>query len=106
MTATTEDYVDVRAIHPDYRLETCWNCGHERYVKRQWRVCHECFMGQQANDDPSKDYVTDEGYTDYGKLWYGEVDDREEYQEIHERETASIRETIERRKARERTVRL
>lgn len=85
---TDREYVDVREIHPAYRREECWNCGHTRYVKQRWRVCKECFMGQQqADEDLRGEYETDEGYTDYRLLWYGDVslsDAKRQYQETTE----------------------
>lgn len=72
----SKEYIDVREIHPDWRWQTCWNCGHEWLIRRptQGRVCRECFMGQNEVDEEKRgEYETEEGYTDYGRLWYGDV---------------------------------
>lgn len=104
-TGRNREYVDVRDVHPDWREETCWNCGNTERVRRIWRVCHECFMGQQqANRDAES--VTDEGYTDYGLLWYGEADDREEYKRQYEQNTAETSDRLLRDRAMEREVRI
>lgn len=102
-----DGYVDIREIHPDWREEVCWYCGRIERVRRQWRVCHGCFMGQQKRDEEHRDsdHVVN-GYTDYGRLWYGEVDDRDEYQELHEESTKEIRERMDRRHMHEREVRI
>jgi len=99
------DYVDIRRVHPDWWVLECWHCGHEEWVgpNRMTRVCHNCFMGQQQVDHDGE-FVTDEGYTDYGRLWYGDVDDRAEYQALYEESTAEVRERSERMRAREREV--
>lgn len=84
-------YVDIREIHPAYREEECWNCGHTRFVRRRWRVCKECFMGQQKHDGE---------YTDYRELWYGDVSigeakrryaETEEEMEKHRQHTVEVR---------------
>lgn len=66
------DYVDIRAIHPDYYVQECWNCGHSEHRNRPFKVCPECFMGQKEVDHDGES-VTDDGYVDYRLLWYGDV---------------------------------
>lgn len=87
----SEDYVDVREIHPSYHEAKCWNCGNTRFVRRRWTVCKECFMGQQKHDGE---------YTDYRELWYGDVSieaakqryaETEEEMEKHRQHTVEVR---------------
>lgn len=98
------DYVDVRAIHPDYYERECWNCGYSELRKRPFTCCPECFMGQKKHDYDTESR-TEEGYTDYRILWYGDIP-LEEAHERYEEGTKDVRESMERRRARERQVRL
>lgn len=95
------EYIDVRELHPDYRHVECWHCGASWYEKHPRRMCHECIMGQEPR--PPGEYVV-EGRVDYGRLWYGDVDDRAEYRERYEEETAEVAARCRRRRAAEREV--
>lgn len=102
--AMSKEYVNIEAIHPDYREETCWNCGNTKHVKRRWTVCKECFMGQkQHNSDASA--TTPEGYTDYRLLWYGDVS-IEEAKRLHEKTQEEVRESMGHPGERKREVRI
>ncbi|WP_337653212.1 hypothetical protein [Halomontanus rarus] len=69
---TDQEYIDVRELHPDYYEQVCWNCGHSELRNRPFTSCPECFMGQKKTDSDGE-FVTDEGYIDYRRLWYGDV---------------------------------
>lgn len=103
-------YVDARDIHPDYSEMTCWNCGHTERVgpNRHMRICHNCFMDNRPTDHETSSTVEGpdgELYTDYRLLWYGDVS-IEEAQRRYEKKTKDVQERAERRRARERTVKL
>lgn len=104
-----EAYVDIEELLPMFEWQECWNCGHQKRVRTDrppWKVCHECFMGQQKVDPEHRgDSTTEEGYTDYRILWYGDVS-IEEAKEQYRENTKDIRERHERMEARERTVRV
>ena len=98
------EFIDIREIHPDYYEQECWNCGYTELRNRPYRKCPECFMGQDGTDADG-DYVTEEGYIDYRKLWYGDVT-IEEAKRRYEANTKSVRERLKRNRGRERSVRI
>lgn len=101
------EYVDVRDLLDVFEWRECWNCGNEKRVRTDqppWKVCHECFMGQQQTDRDTE-YVTPEGYVDFRRLWYGNVSIAEAKRR-YEENTAEIRERHARERARDRTVRV
>lgn len=98
VTVASDDFVDVREVHPDYRRAECWNCGHTWLEKRPKTVCHECFMGQDDGHDG--EYATDEGYINYGALWYEPGLSRAEMKRRYREKTATVRERMQRRRAR------
>lgn len=103
-------YVDIRDIHPGYSLMECWNCGHTEWVglHRRMRICHNCFMDNEPTDHETSSTVEGpdgEVYMDYRQLWYGDVS-IEEAQRRYDENTKSIKESIERDRARERAVRV
>lgn len=102
----SHDYVDIREIHPDWREAECWHCGNTWLERRPEKVCHGCFMGQQKVDEEHRGDSTVNGYTDYGELWYGEVDDRSEYADLYEESTAEVRERLKRSRTRDREVKI
>jgi len=104
VTRVSSEYVDIREIHPDFFEQECWNCGYTELRKRPFNSCPGCFMGQEQTGADGE-YTTDEGYVDYRKLWYGDVS-LEEAHRRYEENTEDTRRRIQRRRARERTVRL
>lgn len=90
--ATVDDYVDIAAIHPNAWEVECWNCDHSWYcwTQAQGRVCTVCLMGQEQTDHGTE-CETPEGYTDYGRLWYGDIP-REEMYRKHAETREELRE--------------
>ena len=105
----SDTYVDVRDVHPDWAEMECWNCGHVERVapNRHTRVCHNCFMDNSPTETDS-DYTVegpDGFYVDYRLLWYGDVS-VEEAQKRYESKTGDVKESIKRRRAHDRRVRI
>ena len=78
----SEDYIDIRRLHPAYEQRECWSCGHTwlRKARPAESVCRRCFMGQGDHEDV-------DAPTDYGELWYGDVslaEKRRQYRETQQ----------------------
>ena len=107
---TEREYVDIRDIHPDWSEMECWNCGHSERVgpNRHMRICHNCFIDNSPTEHETSSTVEGpdgELYTDYRRLWYGDIPVGEA-QQRYETNTKGVRERGERERARERVVRL
>jgi len=76
---TTDEKVDVEAIHPDFDEYECWNCGHTWHSDYVQNLCTGCLMGQEPLKEELRDeHENEDGYTDYGALWYGKETTLEE----------------------------
>lgn len=103
-------YVDVRDLMPNFEWQECWNCGNEKRIRTDtpghWICCRECFMGQRKVPEERRgEYETEDGYTDYRRLWYGDVS-IEQAKRKHERVVNTAKQRSKKIRSRDRTVRL